>query len=188
MTGDVLDECFRWYRASATRLETLQSYAVGGAEAERLAAWQRGLPLPERSVRTSEYLREVAAGVLAGRERMRVRIADEPLSEYLRFELAGYAETAACGEEIRIAVRAGGTPAAQKTLAGIASDAWFFDLGAGDEACVLLSYEQDGSYAGAHLATAADHRYLRKLLARALQHSVPLAEYAARVRRRTAAA
>lgn len=188
MTGDVLDECFRWYHTSAIRLETLQAYSVGGAEAERLQAWKRGLPLPERSVRTSEYLREVAAAVLAGRERRRVRIVDEPLSEYVRFELAGYAETAACGEEIRIAVRAGGTPEAQKALAGIASDAWFFDTGTEDEACVLMLYGPDGSFTGTHLATATDHRYLRKLLAKALEHSVPLAEYAARVRRRTAAA
>ena len=188
MTGDVLDECFRWYHTSATRLETLQAYAAGGAEAERLQAWKRGQPLPERSVRTSDYLREVAAAVLAGRERTRIRIVDEPLSEYVRFELAGYAETAACGEDIRIAVRGGGTPEAQKALAGVASDAWFFDIGSEDEACVLLSYERDGSFAGTHLATAVDHRHMRKLLARAWEHSVPLAEYAARVRRRTAAA
>ena len=106
----------------------------------------------------------------------------------MRFELACYAESAACGEETRIAVRAGGTPQAQKALAGIATDAWFFDIGTEDEACVVLRYEEDGSLAGTHLATAVDHGYLRRLLARAWEHSVPLAEYAAQVRRRTAAA
>lgn len=188
MTGDILDECFRWYTTSAVRLETFQSYDVGGSEAERIRAWKRGLPLPERSVRTSNYLREVAAGVLAGRERRRVRIVDEPISEYVSFELVGYAESQAAGEEIRIAVRQGGTPQAAKDLAGIATDAWFFDLGTEDEACVLMHYEADGSYTGASLATAVDHRYMRRILAKADKHAVSLAEYAAQVRRRTAAA
>ena len=188
MSGDILDECFAWYHTSAVRLETLPAYSVGGDEAERIQAWKRGLPLPERSVRTNGYLREVAAGVLAGRERKRIRIADEPLSEYLRYELVGYAESQAAGEEIRIAVRGGGTPEARKALAEIASDAWFFDLGTEDERCVLMEYEADGSYSRAYLATAVDHRYLLRALAKAERHSVPLNEYLAQARRRTAAA
>jgi hypothetical protein len=189
VSGDILDECFRWYHTSAIRLETLQAYQAGEAEAGRMAAWKRGHPIPERSVRTSEYLREVAAGVLAGRERRRFRIADHPLSEYSRFEVGvSYPESAAAGEEIRIAVRDGGTPEAQKALAGIASDAWFFDWGTEDERCVLMEYEADGTYIAAHLATEVDHRHLRKLLVKTAEHSVPLAEYAAQARRRTAAA
>jgi hypothetical protein len=189
VSGDILDECFAWYHTSAVRLETLQAYSVGGSEAERLAAWERGYPIPERSVRTSEYLREVAAGVLAGRERQRVRIVDLPATDYTRFEtLVAYPESAAAGEEIRIAVRNGGIPEAQKALAGIDSDAWFFDLGTEDERCVLMEYEADGAYTAAHLATEVDHRHLRKLLAKAVHHSVPLAEYLAQARRRTAAA
>lgn len=189
MSGDILDECFRWYHTSAIRLETLQAYSAGEAEAERMAAWKRGHPIPERSVRTNDYLREVAAGVLAGRERQRFRIVDHPASEYTRFEtLVSYPESAAAGEEIRIAVRGGGSPDAQKALAGIASDAWFFDLGTEDEACVLLEYEADGTFTAVHLATEVDHRYLRRLLAKTAEHSIPLAEYAAQARRRTAAA
>jgi hypothetical protein len=189
VSGDPLDECFRWFHTSAVRLETLPAYSAGEAEAERMLAWKRGHPIPERSVRTNDYLREVAAGVLAGRERQRIRIVDHPLSEYSRFEVGvSYPESAAAGEEIRIAVREGGTPEAQKALAGIASDAWFFDIGTEDEACVLMEYEADGSLAAVHLTTEVDHRYLRKLLAKAATHSIPLAEYAAQVRRRTAAA
>jgi hypothetical protein len=189
VSGGILDECFRWYHTSAIRLETLQAYQAGEAEAERLAAWKRGYPIPERSVRTNEYLREVAAGVLAGRERQRFRIVDHPATDYTRYEtLAAYPESAAAGEEIRIAVREGGTPEAQKALAGIASDAWFFDAGTEDERCVLMEYEADGTYVAAHLATEVDHRHLRKLLVKTAEHSVPLAEYLAQARRRTAAA
>ena len=189
MSGDILDECFAWYHTSAVRLETLPAYSAGGAEAERLDAWRRHYPIPERSVRTSDYLREVAAGVLAGRERKRFRIVDHPLSEYCRFEIGfAYPESAAAGEEIRIAVRNGGTAEAQKALAGIDSDAWFFDLGTEDERCVLMGYEPDGTYVDAHLATEVDHRHLRKLLVKTIEHSVPLAEYLALARRRFAAA
>jgi hypothetical protein len=189
VSGGILDECFAWYHTSAIRLETLQAYSVGGAEAERLAAWRRHYPIPERSVRTSGYLREVAAAVLAGRERKRFRVVDHPLSEYSRYEIGfAYPESAAAGEEIRIAVRDGGTPEAQKALAGIASDAWFFDVGTEDERCVLMEYEPDGTYIAAHLATEVDHRHLRKLLAKTVEHSVPLAEYLAQARRRIAAA
>lgn len=189
MSGDILDECFAWYHTSAIRLETRPVYSVGGAEAERMAAWKRGLPIPERSVRTNDYLREVAAGVLSGRQRQRFRIVDHPAAEYTRFEtLVSYPESAAAGEEILIAVRDGGTPEAQKALDGITSDAWFFDLGTEDERCVLMEYEADGSLDAAHLAASVDHHYLRKLLAKTATHCVPLADYLAQARRRTAAA
>jgi Family of unknown function (DUF6879) len=188
VTGDILDECFAWYHTSAVRLETRPEYRAGEAEAERIQAWKRGLPRPERSVRTNDYLREVAAGVLNGRERQRFRIVDEPISDYVRYQLVGYGESQAAGEQVFIAVRNGGTAEAAKALAGIMSDAWFFDLGTEDERCVLMEYEADGTFTAAHLATSVDHRYLRKLLAKVAKHSVPFNEYLAQVRRRTAAA
>jgi hypothetical protein len=188
VTGDILDDCFRYYRYSAFRFETLPAYDAGGEEAERIRAWRLGLPVPDRSVRTSEYLREVAAGTLAGRQWRRIRIADEPLSEYLRYELVAYAESAAAGEEILIAVRGGGTPEARKALAGIATDFCLFDSGTENETCVLMEYEAGGTFTAARLATAVDHRYCRRLWDKAAAHAVPLNEYLARTRRRTAAA
>jgi hypothetical protein len=49
--GD-LGRCFDVFKVSAFRLETLRGYAVPG-EDEGLRAFLRGLPRPERSVRTS---------------------------------------------------------------------------------------------------------------------------------------
>ena len=180
MSGDILDECFGSFRHSALRLETLPAYAVSG-EAERIQAWREGRARPERSVRTSEYLREVAANVLAGRERMRVRIVDHPLSEYCRYQMAGYIETAAAGEQVRIVVRGGGSEQARQDL-GVVSDFWFFDQGTEHERAVLLEYDARGALTGTRLAAEPDLASCRKLWAAAYKHSVHINEYLASAR------
>jgi hypothetical protein len=187
LTGDILDDCFATYRILAARLETLPAYTVPG-EAEAIAAWKRGAPRPERSLRTDEYLREIAGDVLAGRERMRVRVADHPLSDYIRWELAGYAENAAAGEHTLIAVRRGGTPRAERDLEQVSRDFWGFDLGTEDERVVLLDYDHDGRFEGAHEATATDAAWCRKMWRAALSHAVPLNEYVAAQAKGVAAA
>lgn len=180
MSGDILDECFRSFRHSALRLETLPAYAASG-EAERIQAWREGRARPERSVRTSEYLREVAANVLAGRERMRVRIVDHPLSEYCRYQMAGYIESAAAGEQIRVVVRHGGGEQARQGLDNV-SDFWFFDQDTEHERAVLLEYDANGALTGAHLAAEPDLALCRKLWATAYKHSVHINEYLASAR------
>jgi hypothetical protein len=180
VSGDILDECFRSFRHSAFRLETLPAYTAG-SEAERIQAWREGRARPERSVRTSEYLREVAANVLAGRERTRVRIVDHPLSEYCRYQMAGYIEAAAAGEQIRIVVRGGGSEQARRDL-DIVSDFWFFDQDTEHERAVLLEYDAKGALTGAHLAGEPDLASCRKLWTIAYKHSVHINEYLASAR------
>ena len=186
MTGSILGDCFSEFRLSAIRLEALPAYSVR-EEAESLAAWRARRPGPERSLRTSDYLREVAEDVLAGRQRQRVRVVDEPLPDYVQWELERYAENQVAGEEIRVAVRKGGSEAAQKDLAHVL-DGWGFDLADENGCVVLMDYEQDGSFTGAHLATAVDAIWWQRTLAKAYQHSVPLNEYADTRRRRIVAA
>jgi hypothetical protein len=186
VTGSILGDCFSEFRLSAIRLEVLPAYSVR-EEAESLAAWRARRPRPERSLRTCDYLREVAEDVLAGRQRQRVRVVDEPLGDYARWEMERYAENQVAGEEIRVAVRKGGSEAAGHDLAHLL-DGWGFDLAGEDGRVVLMDYEQDGSFTGAHLATAVDATWWRRTLAKAWQHSVPLSEYTAARPRRTAAA
>jgi hypothetical protein len=186
VSGDPLEDCFASFRFSAYRLETLPAYSVPD-EAERIQAWREGLPRPERSVRTSGYLREVASHVLAGLDRARIRIADLPLSEYTRYELAGYPETLAAGEQIFVAVRRGGDEKAGRDLSE-ASDFWLFDYGQEGEQAVLMYYEQDGSFASAHLATAPDLTWCHRMWGKAARHAVALNEYLAVNRRATSAA
>jgi hypothetical protein len=183
VTGDILDECFRSFRHSALRLETLPAYSAS-SEAERIQAWRQGRARPERSVRTSEYLREVATNVLAGRERTRVRIVDHPLSEYCLYQMAGYIESAAAGEQIRIVVRGGGSEQARQDL-NVVSDFWFFDQGTQGECAVLLEYDARGAQTGMRLATEPDLALCRRLWATAYRHSVHINEYLASTRRDT---
>ena len=179
MSGDILDECFGSFRHSALRLETLPAYAVSG-EAERIAAWREGRARPERSVRTSAYLREVAANVLAGRERTRVRIVDHPLSEYCLFQMSAYIESAAAGEQIRIVVR-GGSEQARQDL-DVVSDFWFFDQGTEAECAVLMDYDAAGAFTGTRLAAEPELAVCRKLWATAYKYSVHINEYLASAR------
>jgi hypothetical protein len=183
----LLGDCFRDFRVSARRLESLPSYSEP-EEDEQLRAWREGQPRPERSVRTDSYLRKVAADVLAGRERKRVRIADHPPGEYLRWELAGYVENAAAGEETLVAVRRDGSGLLVPDLAGVAADFVWFDAGTRDECAVLLEYNLAGAFTGERPATAQELGYCRHLWHVAEEHSVPLAAYLASAREAAAAA
>lgn len=121
MTPEQFDEAFDSFVESAFRMETLQWYTVD-SETPRIQAFLRGEPRPDRSVRTSPWLRRVALSTAAGKHWSRVHIVDLPLTEYLRYQLAGYLESAAAGEEIRIAVRRG-----HAELAHLREDFWLFD-------------------------------------------------------------
>lgn len=185
MSESILSECFGEFSVSAQRLETLPVYSVS-EEAEQIRAWRAGRARPGRSIRNDGYLRSVAADVLDGRERGRIRVVDLPLSDYVRWEFEGYAENAAAGEEIRIAVRDGGSAEAQKALAVVSWDFWLFDFGTEEERAVLLQYGPDGDFEDAHLATQVDLAHCHRVWQTAWRHSVPLNEY--RARRKTSSA
>ena len=117
MTPAELGACFDRFTATAFRLETLQDYT---GEEGRLEAFRLGQPLPVRSVRTSPWLARIAVTTVAGKRWQRVRVVEEPLTEYTRYEMASYVESQAAGEEIRI-LRNPPTP--------MRGDFWLFDHG-----------------------------------------------------------
>jgi hypothetical protein len=174
---DVLDECFAQFIDSAGRLETLKSYSVPG-EAERIAAWRARKPRPERSVRTNGYLREVAEHALAGRQRIRIRVVDAPASEYVRYQLTGYVESQAAGEEIWIAVRNGRAKRDLSTLP--AGDFWVFDLNHLGAHAVLMDYDEGGRFTGSRFATPDEFEACAAAWVTASGHAVPLNEYLAK--------
>jgi len=90
-----LNACFDLFERTAERLEVLPAYAVGGAEEDRLRAFRLGLPRPERSVRTSPWLARIARPTATGKSWRRIRVLGWPLTEYQRYQLAGYQESAA---------------------------------------------------------------------------------------------
>jgi len=79
--GSDLGRCFEVFTVSAFRLETLRAYTAPG-EQDRVRAFRRGLPLPERPAPASRWLARIAATTAAGKSWHRVRVLDRPLSEY----------------------------------------------------------------------------------------------------------
>lgn len=186
MSGEALEECFSDFRFSAARLETLPAYAVGD-EAERIAAWREGRPRPERSVRTSTYLREVAQDVLWGKERRRIRVIDLPMSDYSRYQVTGYVESAAAGEEILVAIRRGGPQEAQADLDGMA-DFWLFDGGTDRPRAVLMDYDEAGRFTGSREAGPVELEACEAMWDVAARHAASLNEFLARASLTIAAA
>lgn len=97
----------------------------------------------ERSVRTSPWLRRVALTIAAGKSWSRVHLIEEPLSEYVRYELIGYVESMAVGEEIRLAWYP------PDGLDGLdVGDFWLFDAGTPKRFAVIMDYSDDGEILG----------------------------------------
>ena len=174
--GD-LGRFFEVFKVSAFRLETLRSYAVPD-EDERLRAFRLGLPLPERSVRTSPWLRRIADTTAAGKSWRRVRVLGRPLSENECYQLIGYRESAEVGEVIRIADRS-----ARPELAVLARDFWLFDAGTAGPFAAIMNHDHAGGYLGAEVTTEPA-MIIACVTARNLaqQYSVPLDAYLAQLK------
>jgi hypothetical protein len=141
MTGlsfEQFDAVFDEFSSEVFRLETLQSYAVSNEDAG-LRAFREGTPRPERSVRTSAWLRRIAVTSARGASWQRVHIVTHPLSEYLRYELVGYVESQAAGEHIMLADRD-----THPELTGLGPDFWLFDADTAGAHAVLMRYSDDG--------------------------------------------
>lgn len=171
-----IDPYFDRFTSTVFRLETLQDYTAPG-EAEAIAAFRRGDPLPERSVRTEPWLARIAVSTVAeGKQWQRVRVVEEPLTDYTQYELAAYVESQAAGEEIRIA-----------RSAPLRRDFWLFDAGLPGECALLMHYSPAGEWEGAEVVTdAAVLAEFRDERGLAMRWSVPLNEYLAEQARRAA--
>ena len=144
------DAWFDRFERSTFRLETLQRYSVSG-EDERLRAFREGTPRPERSVRNDPWLHRIALTTAAGKRWQRVHVVQHPLTEYLRYELVSYVESAATGEDIRITVRA-----TRPDLAALNEDFWLFDADTDGAYAVLMRYDEEGHFLGYDHTTDPD--------------------------------
>lgn len=164
--GSAFDSLFR---RSAFRLELLDFYAAE-SEAEPLRRFRSGEQQdPSWREPWAQYVR---AAVRDGKQMSRVHVTDEPLNEYLEFELTcGYPASVAAGENVRVLRR---TEWPRVWLPE--RDFWLFD----DRDAVVMDYGDDGDFLGAETISApeavAGYRYVRDL---AVQHSVPLNDYLA---------
>jgi hypothetical protein len=172
-----LSACFDLFERSAFRLETLRTYAVA-AEDERLRAFRLGLPRPERSVRTSPWLARIAQTTAAGKSWRRVRVIGHPLTEYERYQMTGYRESAAAGDVIRIADRA-----AHPELTVLNRDFWLFDAEGPQPFAALMTYDETGDYLGSEITAAPGAVEGCKASQRlAERYAVPLGSYLAHLR------
>lgn len=177
MTPEDFDAFFDNFRKTAFRLETLPSYDVGdvGAEATRIRAIKEHLPVPERSVRSDPWLARIARTTLdsaAPKQWQRVRVVDEPLTEYQRIELVALVEAQAAGDENFLVSRA---------VVGDVPDMWLFDAGRRQAHAIVMDYDDDGHWLGCQLVTdrpALDR--LEQAWERALTAAEPLNFFLAR--------
>jgi hypothetical protein len=173
-----LSACFDLFERTADRLETLPAYAVGGAEEERLRAFRLGLPRPERSVRTSPWLARIARTTAAGKSWRRIRVLGWPLTEYQRYQLVGYQESAAAGDVIRISDRS-----AHPELGALDEDFWLFDVGGSQPFAARMTYDDVGRYVGSEITAAPEAiERCKAALQLAARYAVPLDAYLARLR------
>ena len=162
-------DLYRTCGVSARRLETLQDYDVSGDE-ERLRAFLAGEPLPPPRQGKADDLALIADLRKRGRYVGRVHVVDRPLTDYVRYELAVYAENVAAGEDVLIADRS-----AHPELDRLAQDFAIFD----SETVVLFDYDV-GRVRGYRVVS--DHETVKRCVAEyelAAGKSVPLAEFMA---------
>jgi hypothetical protein len=160
-----IHEAWRWERQGTYRQPE---------EAEPWARWSRGET--DDLEWLNPWLAEVRAATREGRAFKRVRVLDEPLTEYQRWQLDVTPANIAAGEEVRLLFRG------QVGQLGLPDhDFWLFD----DAAVARMSYDQE-QFAGAQLIThpAEVDRY-RRWKEVAWHDAVSFAEYVQRQSQRS---
>lgn len=151
LAAATLADCFERFEATAHKMEQLPVYAVD-FEAEAMAAFREGRPLPERSVRTSPWLARIQQTTASGKSWSRTRITSWPLTEYERFEFAyGYPPSMDAGEDIQVADRA-----EHPELTVIHRDWWLFDAEARHPFAALMAYAEGGAWLGCEVSDRPD--------------------------------
>lgn len=174
---DDLDARFERVRHSAFRYEGRPSYNVGGAEAGRLAAWREHRPRPERSVRTDKWLARVARTTAAGVQWLRLRIVDDPLTDYQRFQLlsGSYLESLTAGDATVLMSR----DQAGELGAMSGADFWLLDRGAATEVGWWMRYTSAGAFDGVELAAGHDLVFMRWVADHVAATATPLPDFLA---------
>jgi hypothetical protein len=167
--GDLYRNC----KVSAHRLETLQHYTVPGDEPRQHAFHTTGA-LPPPGPGKQEDLDLIASLRQAGRRVERVHIVTQPITDYLRYELAVYHENAAAGETIRLA---DGT---RPGLADLTTDFAIFDPETDEPHVILFDYDRGGQVRGyQHSQAPTTVTRCWDAYRLALRHSVALTDFAA---------
>lgn len=163
MSAADIEDLLANFTHSAWRMEALQDYDEDPDDPQWVA-FNKGEPIPPRDDR--DWLDLVAGHAKAGREVGRVRVIEQPLSPYTRYELAVYPENVDAGEAIRIVDRAD-----LADLEPLPLDFWMFD----ESIVALMEYDEAGSYLRSDLAS--DVEPFKRLQRELLRRSVPFADF-----------
>lgn len=167
MNLDDLKTVFNEMNREAFRLEQLQSY--GGVPGPEWRAWKAGKPLPEITSENHPWLKRVAGHVAAGRRVYQVSIMEWPLTDYRRYELAGWPMSVAAGAEYYLVDRE-----THPALAGLVEDFWMYD----EQRVAVMHYDEQERF----LQAAEPSEPIETYIARrdlAMKYAVPLEQWMA---------
>jgi hypothetical protein len=138
ITGEEFDHALATFRHAAFRLEQQPVYAVS-YEADNVAAFLAGDPQPPGQVPAlADWFDQVRAHTVAGRTMTRVRIHDEPPTDYQRWIQWLEPWNIAAGE---VMYHLGRTAARTAGLTADLGDFWLID----DEQVILMTFDQHGN-------------------------------------------
>jgi hypothetical protein len=162
---------FEDIKESWFRLETLQVYAVDYERTGFNDFMRTGRLDRQPYGRYGRWQQMLRRHADAGRRIQRVHVIEEPLTDYLRYELAAYQFNAAAGEEIRlIAV----SPKAWPTGVPRATDFWLFD----DHEVWDMEYNDAGDFLCARRSTSEAYlEQCRQWRDAAMRQSIALEDY-----------
>jgi hypothetical protein len=148
-------------------LEVRQHYDADIDQA-RFAAFAAGRPLPPPGADKLADLSLIRRLCSTGRTIGRVHVVDRPLSSYICFEMAAYAENVAAGEQVRIADRS-----VCPELGALTEDFALFDHERPHASVVLFDYGEDDRVHGyAHTTRDVTRRIEQLRLALACSTSL----------------
>jgi len=171
LTGTDFLQLFRDFEHTAQRLETRDFYLIPSEQPQFEQFLAGGPDDPDEAEKRAPWLDGVRAARAAGKRFERVRVAPEPLTPYLRFELRGTNYNDDAGEDIRYLNRD-----LANCLDLPSHDYWIFDA----TRVAPLYFTSDGRFLGAQVVTEPDvvqqHAHWVDL---ALQHAIPYQRYLA---------
>lgn len=160
------------FRESAFRLEAHQYYE-SPKERNWLERWKQTGEVPTFTPDNDPWCKFVAEAKAAGKTMQRVRLVEEPLTDYVRFELQCQHHSVEAGEDIRVTVvKPVRDFAVNDDPLSDMFDFWLFD----EETVVELEYDHEGRFVNAYAVTDTELRY-RAYRNMALRRSIPLKEY-----------
>ncbi|BCB80903.1 hypothetical protein GCM10022251_79660 [Phytohabitans flavus] len=170
LTGEDFNSLFRYFTDTAFRLEVQPVYAVTD-ERESIEEFLAGEPRPVTEFPFyAAWLDQIRAVTSQGRRVERVRVLEEPPTDYQRWEMWSGQYNIDAGETIRYISRSRAIEAGLP----VRDDWWLFD----SQRLALMRFAPDGEPLGGEIIsdseTVARHQAWWDL---AVQHSVSAVEY-----------